>query len=116
MSEDADELPARERARVRHRDRKVRGPKVVVDNAGLKKLALHLAEKRRLRRQPPPAKPPAARIRTRGPMRGSRGSGTAHADQCANRAAGQPSAGTIARLCVPVPSRVSPPSFVHCTV
>jgi hypothetical protein len=59
MSEDADELPARERARVRHRDRKVRGPKVVVDNAGLKKLALHLAEKRRRRRQPPPAKPPA---------------------------------------------------------
>jgi len=59
MSEDADELPARERARVRHRDRKVRGPKVVVDNAGLKKLALHLAEKRRRRRQPPPARPPA---------------------------------------------------------
>jgi hypothetical protein len=60
MSEDADELPARERARVRHRDRKVRGPKMVVDNAGLKKLAMHLAEKRRRRRpQPPPAKPPA---------------------------------------------------------
>src|SRR5215472_8049398 len=58
MSEDADELPARERARVRHRDRKVRGPRMVVDNAGLKKLAMHLAEKRRRRRpQPPPAKP-----------------------------------------------------------
>jgi hypothetical protein len=59
MSEDADELPARERARVRHRDRKVRGPRMVVDNAGLKKLTMHLAEKRRRRRQPPPAKPPA---------------------------------------------------------
>ena len=40
-------LPPRERARVRGRDRKIRGPKVVVDNAGLKKLTLELAEKRR---------------------------------------------------------------------
>ena len=40
-------LPPRERARVRSRDRKIRGPKVVVDNAGLKKLTLELAQKRR---------------------------------------------------------------------
>ena len=46
VSED-DELPSRERARVRSRDRKVRGPKVVVDNPGLRKLAMHLAERRR---------------------------------------------------------------------
>jgi hypothetical protein len=44
---DTDELPDRERARVRGRDRKVRGPRVVVDNPGLKKLAVDLAEKRR---------------------------------------------------------------------
>jgi hypothetical protein len=58
MSDSADELPARERARVRSRDRKVRGPRVVVDNAGLKKLTLHLAEKRRraVAAKPRPAK------------------------------------------------------------
>lgn len=47
--EDADQLPPRERARVRSRDRKIRGPKVVVDNAGLKKLLVQLAERRRRR-------------------------------------------------------------------
>ena len=47
MAEDLELLPEPERARARARDRKVRGPKVVQDNAGLKKLALHLAEKRR---------------------------------------------------------------------
>jgi hypothetical protein len=51
MGDDADELPQRERARVNSRDRKVRGPRVVVDNAGLKKLTLHLAEKRRRSQQ-----------------------------------------------------------------
>jgi len=45
-------LPPRERARVRSRDRKIRGPKVVVDNAGLKKLTLELAHKRRAARRP----------------------------------------------------------------
>ena len=45
-------LPPRERARVRSRDRKIRGPKVVVDNAGLKKLTLELAQKRRAARRP----------------------------------------------------------------
>jgi hypothetical protein len=51
VSEDLEMLPSRERARVRSRDRKVRGPKVVVDNAGLKKLTLELAEKRRAARR-----------------------------------------------------------------
>ena len=47
MSDDTDLQPPRERARVRSRDRKVRGPKVIVDNPGLKKLALYLATKRK---------------------------------------------------------------------
>ena len=47
MAGDEDQLPPRERSRVKARDRKVRGPKVVVDNPGLKKLTLELAEKRR---------------------------------------------------------------------
>jgi hypothetical protein len=47
MSEDLDSLPEPERARVKARDRKVRGPKVVVDNAGLRKLALERAQKLR---------------------------------------------------------------------
>ncbi len=47
MSDDLEMLPEREKARVKARDRKVRGPKVVVDNAGLKKLTLELAQKRR---------------------------------------------------------------------
>jgi hypothetical protein len=55
MSDDSDLLPDRERARVRSRDRKVRGPRMVVDNPGLKRLALHLAEK--LRRPPEKARP-----------------------------------------------------------
>lgn len=53
MSEDLDALPARERSRVRARDRKVRGPKVVVDNAGLRKLALERAQKLRRKRDSP---------------------------------------------------------------
>lgn len=47
VSEDTDALPDRERARVRSRDRKVRGPKVIVDNPGLRKLALERARKAR---------------------------------------------------------------------
>jgi len=50
VSDDTDLLPARERARVRSRDRKVRGPRMVVDNPGLRTLALFLAEKRRAAR------------------------------------------------------------------
>jgi hypothetical protein len=47
LSDDIESLPETERARVRARDRKVRGPKVIVDNAGLKKLALERARKAR---------------------------------------------------------------------
>lgn len=47
MSEDLESLPEPERARVRSRDRKVRGPRVVVDNPGLRKLALERARRTR---------------------------------------------------------------------
>ena len=46
-SEDLDHLPETEKARVKARDRKVRGPRVVVDNAGLRKLTMELARRRR---------------------------------------------------------------------
>ncbi|HSR24225.1 MAG TPA: hypothetical protein VLW53_11795 [Candidatus Eisenbacteria bacterium] len=65
MSDDADELPARERARVRSRDRKVRGPRVVVDNPGQKQLLVDLAEKRRRRRLSAPRQPPPGTRRTK---------------------------------------------------
>lgn len=51
MSEDLNQLPEPERARVRARDRKIKGPKVIADNPGLKKLQLQLAEKRRAARK-----------------------------------------------------------------
>lgn len=47
MSDDLDRVAPRESARIRARDKKVRGPKVVSVNPGLKKLAEHLADKRR---------------------------------------------------------------------
>jgi hypothetical protein len=47
MGDDLDQLPERQRARLKARDRKRRPPKVVVDNPGLKKLAVYLGEKRR---------------------------------------------------------------------
>lgn len=47
MADDLDRVAPREGAHVRARDRKVRGPKVVAVNPGLKKLAQHLAEKRK---------------------------------------------------------------------
>ena len=53
MSEDVDLLPDRERARVRSRDRKIQGPKVIEDNPGLKKLQLQLALRRRSQRARP---------------------------------------------------------------
>lgn len=56
MSEDLEGLPERERARVRSRDRKVRGPKVVMDNPGLRKLAMERAETLRRRRRPEEAR------------------------------------------------------------
>ena len=46
MSDELDGLAPRESARNKARDRKIRGPKVVSVNPGLKKLAQHLAEKR----------------------------------------------------------------------
>jgi hypothetical protein len=48
-----EQLPAREAARVRHRDRK-RRTEMVVDNAGVKRIVLHRAERRRVRRSPDP--------------------------------------------------------------
>ena len=47
MGDDLSGVSPRESAHVKARDRKVRGPKVVAVNPGLKKLAQHLAEKRR---------------------------------------------------------------------
>jgi hypothetical protein len=47
MSDELDRVAPRESARVKARDKKVRGPKVVAVNPGLKKLALHLADKRK---------------------------------------------------------------------
>jgi hypothetical protein len=45
--DELDRIAPRESARNRARDRKTRGPKVVSVNPGLKKLAQHLADKRR---------------------------------------------------------------------
>ncbi len=46
MADDLDSVAPRESARVRARDKKARGPKVVSVNPGLRKLAQHIAEKR----------------------------------------------------------------------
>jgi hypothetical protein len=53
VSEEEEMLPKREVSRIRSRDRKVRGPKMVVDNAGLKKIQLQLAQRRRSARPKP---------------------------------------------------------------
>jgi hypothetical protein len=53
MNQDVEMLPDRERAHVKARDRKVRGPKVIEDNPGLKKLQLQLALRRRSARNRP---------------------------------------------------------------
>jgi len=50
MSDDLDRVSPRESAHVKARDKKVRGPKVIAVNPGLKKLAQHLAEKRTKKR------------------------------------------------------------------
>jgi hypothetical protein len=47
VSDDSPLLSPRERARLRSRDRKIRGPRVIVDNPGLKKLVVDLANRRR---------------------------------------------------------------------
>lgn len=49
MSDELERIAPRESARNRARDKKIRGPKVVSENPGLKKLALHLADKRTAR-------------------------------------------------------------------
>ena len=54
MSEDVEALPPAERARVKARDRKVRGPKVVVVNVSLKQAALQRAQREREKRKPRP--------------------------------------------------------------
>ncbi len=51
MSDELERMSPRESARVRARDKKVRGPKVVSVNPGLKKLAQHLADKRRPKKE-----------------------------------------------------------------
>ena len=58
MSEDVELLPDAEKARVKARDRKVRGPKVVVDNAGLRRVQMQLAERRRAAKPKPKPNPP----------------------------------------------------------
>jgi hypothetical protein len=69
MREDTDDLPERERARVRSRDRKIRRPRMVVDNPGLKKLTVDLAERRRRRAAPAAPPKPAAAPPARGRRR-----------------------------------------------
>lgn len=46
MSDELDHVSPKEGAHAKARDRKVRGPKVVSVNPGLKRLAAHLADKR----------------------------------------------------------------------
>jgi hypothetical protein len=52
VADDLDRVSPREKAHVKARDKKMRGPKVVAVNPGLKKLAQHLAEKRKKKRGP----------------------------------------------------------------
>ena len=59
MNEDVDLLPEPEKARVQARDRKVRGPKVVVDNVGLRKVQMQVADRRRSAAKPNPKGPAA---------------------------------------------------------
>lgn len=47
MSEELDNVSPRESAHAKARDKKARPPKVVAVNPGLRKLAQHLADKRR---------------------------------------------------------------------
>ena len=51
MSDELERIAPKENARTRARDRKVRGPKVVSVNPGLKKLAQHLADKRKRKKK-----------------------------------------------------------------
>jgi hypothetical protein len=51
MADELDRVSPRESAHAKARDKKVRGPKVVSVNPGLRNLALHLAEKRTRKRK-----------------------------------------------------------------
>ena len=51
VSDELDRISPTESARVKARDKKVRGPKVIAVNPGLKKLAQHLADKRTKKRK-----------------------------------------------------------------
>jgi hypothetical protein len=46
VADDLDGIAPRESARNRARDKKIRGPKVISVNPGLKKLAQHIADQR----------------------------------------------------------------------
>jgi hypothetical protein len=46
-----DELPAKERARIRARERKARRPKMVVDNAGVKRIQAALQNRASARKK-----------------------------------------------------------------
>jgi hypothetical protein len=50
---DESELSPKERARLRARERKNRPPKMVVDNAGVKRIQLALKTQRQPRPKPP---------------------------------------------------------------
>jgi hypothetical protein len=47
MADDLERIAPRESARTKARDKKSQPPKVIAVNPGLKKLALHLADKRK---------------------------------------------------------------------
>jgi hypothetical protein len=47
VSDDLERISPRESARNKARDKKSRGPKVIAVNPGLKKLAMHIATRRR---------------------------------------------------------------------
>ncbi|HEY1421025.1 MAG TPA: hypothetical protein VGG90_09995 [Candidatus Dormibacteraeota bacterium] len=63
MAEDLDRVSPREIAHAKARDRKVRGPKVVAVNPGLKKLAQHISEKRTKKASGSPSGPSGNRPR-----------------------------------------------------
>jgi hypothetical protein len=50
VSDELDRVSPSESAHVKARDKKIRGPKVIAVNPGLKKLAEHLADKRTSKR------------------------------------------------------------------
>jgi hypothetical protein len=47
VTDDLERISPRESARNKARDRKARPPKMIAVNPGLKKLALHIAERRK---------------------------------------------------------------------